>query len=166
MCIVINDGQFTARVHPANQVREIVSPLPYSSGLVCHKLPFFYFFSELVSFIGYLDKCETSIFNALILEICIRKQRFAYKYFGHAWKNCWNYGSLMQFSVFNPFPSKPWFLHVCSTSLLKTLLEKKKFLITSNFFFCHSVFFSFGELSAIFINFFIFVCKLFEFGRV
>ena len=22
---------------------------------------------------------------------------------------------------FNPFPDKPWFLHVCSTSLLKTV---------------------------------------------
>ena len=28
--------------------------------------------------------------------------------------------------VFNPFPNKPWFLHVCSTSLFKTLLEKEK----------------------------------------
>ena len=25
--------------------------------------------------------------------------------------------------LFNPFPNKPWFLHVCSTSLLKTLRE-------------------------------------------
>ena len=46
----------------------------------------------------------------------------------------------------NPVPNKPWFLHVCSKSLLKTLWEKEKFLITSNFFFSHSVFYSFGEL--------------------
>ena len=26
---------------------------------------------------------------------------------------------------FNPFPNKPWFLHVCSKSLLKTLWEKE-----------------------------------------
>ena len=26
--------------------------------------------------------------------------------------------------VLNPFPNEPWFLHVCSSSLLKTLLEK------------------------------------------
>ena len=26
--------------------------------------------------------------------------------------------------IFNPFPNKPWFLHVFSTSLLKTLWEK------------------------------------------
>ena len=27
------------------------------------------------------------------------------------------------------FPSKPWFLHICSTSLLKTLWEKEKLLL-------------------------------------
>ena len=33
----------------------------------------------------------------------------------------------------NPFQNKPWFLHVCnSTSLLKTLWEKDKLLVTSN----------------------------------
>ena len=48
---------------------------------------------------------------------------------------------------FNPLPNKPWFLRVCSTSLLKTLLEKEKLLVTSNFSFFHSVFFSFAELS-------------------
>ena len=51
------------------------------------------------------------------------------------------------------FPNKPWFLGVCSTSLLKTVLEKEKLLITSNFSFCHIVFYLFGELSAIYIKF-------------
>ena len=41
---------------------------------------------------------------------------------------------------FNPFPNKPWLLRVCSTSLLKTLGEKEKLLITSNFSFSHNVF--------------------------
>ena len=41
---------------------------------------------------------------------------------------------------FNPFPNKPWFLRVCSRGLLKTLWEKEKLLITSNFSFSHSVF--------------------------
>ena len=36
---------------------------------------------------------------------------------------------------FNPFPNKPWFLRVCSTSLLKTLREKEKLLVMSNFSF-------------------------------
>ena len=59
---------------------------------------------------------------------------------------------------FNPFPNKPWFLRVCSTSLLKTLWEKEKLLVTSNFSFSHSVFYPFGEPSAIFIKFKI--CRL------
>ena len=48
----------------------------------------------------------------------------------------------------NPFPDKPWFLRVCSTSLLKTPWEKEKLLVTSNFSFSCSVFYPFGELSA------------------
>ena len=66
----------------------------------------------------------------------------------------------------NPFPNKPWFLPVCSISLLKTLWEKEKLLIMSNFSFFHSVFYPFRELSAIFIKFDIVVSKHFEFGRV
>ena len=54
---------------------------------------------------------------------------------------------------FNPFPNKLWFLRVCSTSLLKTLWEKEKLLVTSNFSFSHSVFYPFAKLSAIFISF-------------
>ena len=68
--------------------------------------------------------------------------------------------------MFNPFPNKPWFLRVCSTSLLKTLREKEKLLVTSNFSFSHSVFYPIGELSAIFIKVEIVICKLFQFGRV
>ena len=45
---------------------------------------------------------------------------------------------------------------------LKTQWEKEKLLITSNFSFSHSVFYPFGELSAIFIRFLIVVCKLFQ----
>ena len=65
-----------------------------------------------------------------------------------------------------PFPNKPWFLRVCSTSPLKTLWEKEKLLVKSNFSFSRSVFYPFGELSAIFLKFEIVVCKLFQFGRV
>ena len=70
------------------------------------------------------------------------------------------------FYCINPFPNKPWFLRVCSISLLKTLWEKEKLLVTSNFSFSHRVFYPFGELSAILITFEIVICKLFEFGRV
>ena len=69
-------------------------------------------------------------------------------------------------TILNPFPSKPLFLPVCSTSLLKTLLEKEKLLITSNFSFFSRVLYLFEEVSAIFIKFKIVVCKLFQFGRV
>ena len=64
-------------------------------------------------------------------------------------------------TVVNPFPKQ-----VLLASLLKTLLEKEKLLITSNFPFSHSVFYAFGELSAIFIRLTIVVYKLFQFGKV
>ena len=61
---------------------------------------------------------------------------------------------------FNPFPKKPWFLRVCSTTLLKIPREKERLLVTSNFSFSHSVFYPCGELNAIYIKFEIVVCKL------
>ena len=44
--------------------------------------------------------------------------------------------------------------------------EKEKLLVMSNFSFSHSVFYPFGELSAIFVQFEIVVCKFFQIGRV
>ena len=55
--------------------------------------------------------------------------------------------------IFNPFPNKPWFVRVFISSLLKTLWEKEKLLVKSNFSFSHRVFYSFLELSAIFTKF-------------
>ena len=63
-----------------------------------------------------------------------------------------------------PSQKKPWFLCVCTTTLLKTPWEKEKLLVTSNFSFSHCVFYPFGEVSTIFITFEIVVCKLFQFG--
>ena len=60
----------------------------------------------------------------------------------------------------------PWFLRVCSESLLKTLWEKDELLVTSSLSFSHNVFYLFGKRSAIFIKFEIVVCKLFQFGRI
>ena len=57
-------------------------------------------------------------------------------------------------------------LHVSSTSLLKTLWEKEKLLIMSNFSFSHCVFYPFRELSAIFMKYEYVVCKPFQFRRV
>ena len=53
---------------------------------------------------------------------------------------CATYLHLLLFPLFNPFPNKPWFLRVCKANLLKTLWEKEKLLVTSNFSFSHSVF--------------------------
>ena len=63
---------------------------------------------------------------------------------------------------YNPFPNKPLFLHVCSTSLLKNLWENKKWLVTSNFSLTHSISYPFRELSTIYIRFKIVVGKLFN----
>ena len=57
-----------------------------------------------------------------------------------------------RFHILNSFPNKPWFLRVCSTSILKTLWEKEKLLVTSNFSFSHNVLYLFGEFSAIVIK--------------
>ena len=74
------------------------------------------------------------------------------------------HGSYKMESIFlDPFPNKPSFLRVCSTSLLKTLWEKDKLLVTSNLSSSRSVFYQFGELFAIFIKFEIVVCKIFQF---
>ena len=54
--------------------------------------------------------------------------------------------------LLNPFPDRPWFLHVCRINLSKTLWKKEKLLVTSNFSFSHSVFYPFREVSAIFIK--------------
>ena len=45
---------------------------------------------------------------------------------------------------FNPFPHNDAFWRLWETSLLKTLWEKEKLLVTSDFSFSHSVFYPFG----------------------
>ena len=103
----------------------------------------------------------------------------SYKYaqvsdIGPSWSSCSSFPTMFSYlstsnfviwATFNPFPNKSWFLCICSTSFLKTLWEKEKLLITSNFSFSHSVFNSFGELSAIFTKSEIVICKLFHFGK-
>ena len=66
----------------------------------------------------------------------------------------------------NPFPYNDTFWRPWETSLLKTLWEKKKLFVTSNFSFTHSVFYQFRELSAISIKFEIVVCSPFQCGTV
>ena len=59
------------------------------------------------------------------------------------WTPCNQSINLQEILILNPFPNRPWFLRVCSTSLLKTLREKEKLLVTSNFSFSHCVFYWF-----------------------
>ena len=89
--------------------------------------------------------------------------------FLEGWKTSWDKDKMLFTSIFpfshivfysfrnkihfNPFPNKPLFFHVCSTSVLKTLWEKEKRLVKSNFSFSHSVFYQFVEPSTIFIKF-------------
>ena len=70
---------------------------------------------------------------------------------------CYQFRQFLNF-IGNPFPNKPLFLRVCRTSLLKTLWEREKLLVTSNFSSSYSVFYPFGGLPAIFIKFKIVVC--------
>ena len=77
----------------------------------------------------------------------------------HFLENFHFYQNISILHDFNPFPNKPLFLRICSKRLLKTLWEKEKLLVTSNFSFSHSIFYSFGKLSAIFIKLKILVCK-------
>ena len=46
----------------------------------------------------------------------------------------------------NPFPNKPWFLRVCTRSLLKTLWEREKLLVMRNFSFSGSVYYPLRQL--------------------
>ena len=73
------------------------------------------------------------------LEMCVDRVRSMQHHGPTVWR--WQYHDRMQYH--NPFPNKPWFLRVCSASLLKTLWKKEKLLVTSNFSFSHSVFYSF-----------------------
>ena len=63
---------------------------------------------------------------------------------------------------FNSFPNKPWFLRVCSTRLLKTLWEKEKLLVTSNFSFSPQCFLPFSRTFRHFHQYQIVVCKTFS----
>ena len=70
----------------------------------------------------------------------LRANLYSYKMFeGEESKKC---------KGVNPFPNKPWFLRVCSTNLLKTLWENT----VGKGEISHSVFYQYGELSAIFIK--------------
>ena len=106
------------------------NPFPNKSWARIHQpfsRTFFVFFSKICKF-----ECNTTVLHSNASEyriICRTRPRTFLRMVGE-------YG--------------PRFLCVCSTSFLKTLREKEKFLVTSNFSFPHSVFYLFRELPAIF----------------
>ena len=75
------------------------------------------------------------------------------------------YGMVKGYELYllNPCANKPWLLPVCDRSLLKTLGEKEKSLVMSNFSFSLSIF---TRFSATLIKSEIVDCKSFQFGRV
>ena len=92
--------------------------------------------------------------NIIKLESVVQTERICRRQFQYV------------FFTINPFPNKPCFLRVRSKSLLKTLWEKEKLLVSSNFSFSHSVFYRFGELSVNIIKLKSVVNRLFQFERV
>ena len=73
--------------------------------------------------------------------------------------------SLFGAFFFNSFPNKPLILHVCITSLLKTLWGKEKLHVTSNFSFSQSVFYPFREPLFISVKFEILSANSFSFEK-
>ena len=82
------------------------------------------------------------------------------------WRNHLSLSLFFSLCLFNRSLKKPLFLRACSIRSLKTLQEKEKLLVTSNFSFSHNVFYPLAQLSAIFIKFRIVFWKLFQSGRV
>ena len=69
-------------------------------------------------------------------------------------------------TILNPFSKQALVLCVCSRDLLKTLWEKEKLLVTSNFSFSRSVFYPVWRTFSHFYQFKMVVFKLFHFKRV
>ena len=66
----------------------------------------------------------------------------------------------------NPFLEKSPSFTCLQHKSVENTVGKEKLLIMSNFSFSHSVFYPFGELSAILSSSKIVVCKLFQFGSL
>ena len=67
---------------------------------------------------------------------------------------------------FNLFPNKPWFLHVCSTNILKTLLGKGAISCKEQVLLFPQCFLPFQKTFCHFIKFTIVICELFKFEEL
>ena len=65
-----------------------------------------------------------------------------------------------------PFPKQALVFYVSEVQVFENTVGNGEIARIEQFLLFHSVFYPFGELSAIFIKFKIVVCKLFQFGRV
>ena len=108
-------------------------------------------FSTLQAFADkVLGMVKIVTFASKQLEIVVGKEKILVTSFffnvlnNLLFQDCCNSG--LKCIAFNPFPNKPWFLCVCSTSLFIDIATEL------NFSFSHSVFNSFGKLSAICIQ--------------
>ena len=96
----------------------------------------------------YLIRPRQIFWLSLVEEVMINPRDLRIKS-GKSWRSHWSIKSIMyNRRLITLFRNKLLFLQVCYTSLLKTLREKEKLLVTSNFSFSHSVFKSFGDLGA------------------
>ena len=84
---------------------------------------------------------------------------------GPCWPSCCMFVFFL-FDFLTLSQTIPGFYVSAARVFFKTLREKEKLLVTSNFSFSRSVFYPLGGLPAIFIRFEIVVCKPFQFGRV
>ena len=106
----------------------------------------------------FLDKSEIFSFRNEFNSTTLYDQPL---YLNHHITLSYNKELISQLSLSQTSPG----FYVSGVQVLKTLWEKEKLLITSNFSFSNSVFYQFGELF-IFIKIKIVVCKVFQFGRV
>ena len=114
------------------------------------------FTTHLESFLPFSSNSKMSSANSFSLEeskiCCLGKGELLWqdrRYCGKKGK-FYQYTPFPQVSktslpgIINPFPHNDTFWRPWETSLLKTLWEKEKLLVTSNFSFSHSVFYPFG----------------------
>ena len=74
-----------------------------------------------------LKMSNFTFFHNVFYAICVLK--FFNSHISFVICSFFEFGTVSKWCII-PFPNKPWFLHVCNTSLLKILWEKEKLLVT------------------------------------
>ena len=127
------------------------------------KFSLFHAIKLLITSNKFLRRVWCKYLGTFISWIAIIQNLFLLIYLGHAQAK----GGFMHFCyTLTVSQTSPGFYESAVQIFLKTRWVEEKLLVMSNFSFSHGVFYPFGELSAIFIEFKMVVCKLFQFGRV